>query len=102
MSAPPSLYGCSIQPAMKIQIAAVLLLSAGLATAAQLPATVPCEILIPVLDAGKTVVTAIAPDGRAYPVFRPAPAGKLVETYGQNLARALRNRCCGSIATRVT
>ncbi|MGD0308134.1 MAG: helix-hairpin-helix domain-containing protein [Acidobacteriota bacterium] len=73
---------------MKIQIAAVLLLSAGLATAAQLPATVPCEILIPVLDAGKTVVTAIAPDGRAYPVFRPAPAGKLVENIRTELGKS--------------
>jgi hypothetical protein len=73
---------------MKIQIAAVLLLSAGLATAAQLPATVPCEILIPVLDAGKTVVTAAAPDGRSYPVFRPAPAGKLVESIRTELDKS--------------
>jgi hypothetical protein len=64
---------------MKIQIAAVLLLLAEIAGAAAQPPTVPCEILIPVLDVRKTVVTAAAPDGRSYPVFRPAPASELVE-----------------------
>jgi hypothetical protein len=73
---------------MKIQIPAVLLLLVGVATAAQLPTTVPCEILIPVLDARKTVVTATAPDGRSYPVFRRAPAGNLEESVRTDLDKS--------------
>jgi hypothetical protein len=73
---------------MKIQIATVLLLLTALAGAAPGPPTVPCEILIPVLDARKTVVTAIAPDGRSYPVFRPAPASKLVERVRTDLDKS--------------
>ena len=58
--------------ATKIQTAALLLLSAAFAGAGMRSLTAPCEILIPVLDARKTPVTATAPDGRSYPVFRPA------------------------------
>ncbi|MGA2262649.1 MAG: hypothetical protein ABSH28_14590 [Acidobacteriota bacterium] len=72
---------------MKIQMVAVLLLLAGLAGAST-PPTVPCEILIPVLDAGKTVVIAAAPDGRSYPVFRPAPASELVESVRTDLDKS--------------
>ena len=73
---------------MKIQTAAALLLLAELAGAATQPPTVPCEILIPVLDARKTVVTAAAPDGRSYPVFCPAPASELVERVRADLDKS--------------
>jgi hypothetical protein len=39
---------------------------------------VPCEIVIPVLDASHQALTAAAPDGHAYPVFQMPPASKLV------------------------
>jgi len=73
---------------MKIQIAAVLLMLAALAAGAPLPATVPCEILVPVVDATNTVMTAPANDGRSYPIFRPAPASKLVESMRRDLDKS--------------
>jgi hypothetical protein len=55
-----------------------VLLSAVLACAAPPRTTVPCEVLVPVLDTKQSVVTATAPDGKSYPVFRVAPATKLL------------------------
>jgi len=49
-----------------------------LACAAPPRTTVPCEVLVPVLDTKQSAVTATAPDGRSYPVFRVAPATKRV------------------------
>ena len=60
-----------------------LLLASAVALAQQ---TVPCEILIPVLDAKHQPLTASAPDGKSYPVFQAPPAGKLVD----NIAGELR------------
>lgn len=39
---------------------------------------VPCEIVVPALDANHSVLTATAPDGHIYPVFRAAPPSALV------------------------
>jgi hypothetical protein len=39
---------------------------------------VPCEIVVPALNANHVVLTATAPDGRAYPVFHVAPPSELV------------------------
>src|ERR1039458_2056387 len=61
---------------MKILSAISLLLCATGASSAQ--QTVPCEIIVPVLDANKQVLTATVPDGQSYPVFREAPPSKLV------------------------
>jgi len=72
---------------MKTQIAGVLLLFATVANAAP-PQTVPCEILIPVLDAKQAVVTANAPDGKSYPLFRMAPATALVANVRSELDKS--------------
>ena len=40
---------------------------------------VPCEIVVPLLDSNRNVVTASAPDGHRYPVFQLAPQSKLVD-----------------------
>jgi hypothetical protein len=64
---------------MKTRFVASVLLFAGRAGAAPQHATVPCEVLTPVLDAQHTVATAPAPDGKSYPVFRAAPASQLLE-----------------------
>lgn len=70
---------------MKTRIAGVVLLFAAVANAAPQPPAVPCEILIPVLDAKKTVLTANALDGTSYPVFRMAPASNLVKSVRSDL-----------------
>jgi hypothetical protein len=64
---------------MKTRFVASVLLFAGRAGAAPQHATVPCEVLTPVLNAQHTVATAPAPDGKSYPVFRAAPASQLLE-----------------------
>jgi hypothetical protein len=43
------------------------------------PLIVPCEIVVPALDANHSIRTASAPDGRIYPVFRAAPPSELVK-----------------------
>ncbi len=57
----------------------VALLSTVTAWTASRPEQVPCEVLVPVLDAQQAIVTATAPDGKSYPVFRRPPASPLVE-----------------------
>jgi helix-hairpin-helix protein len=68
---------------MKILSAISLLLCATGAISAQ--QTVPCEIIVPALDANKQVLTATAPDGHSYPVFREAPPSKLVSDVRREL-----------------
>jgi len=55
-----------------------VLVCTALACAAPQRTTVPCEVLVPVLDTKQSVVTATAPDGKPYPVFRVAPVTKLL------------------------
>ncbi len=70
---------------MKLRLQLVfVLLWAGIAHAAA-PAPVPCEVLVPVLDAHQTVVKATTPDGQSYPVFSAAPAGPLLTQVRQQL-----------------
>ncbi len=39
---------------------------------------IPCEVLVPIVDSRQSVVTAAAPDGKVYPVFRAAPKSQLL------------------------
>lgn len=65
---------------MKPHRLALILMPAVIACAApQQRAPISCEVLEPVLDAKQSVVTATAPGGKSYPVFRVAAASKLVE-----------------------
>lgn len=48
-------------------------------TAGRPHAIVPCEILVPVLDTAKAPLASRGPDGRLYPVLRPAPRDALVD-----------------------
>lgn len=61
----------------------LVLLSASALALAQnnstVPTEAPCEIVVPVLDQHGQVLTARAPDGQTYPVFRAAPSGELVD-----------------------
>ncbi|MGC9973014.1 MAG: helix-hairpin-helix domain-containing protein [Bryobacteraceae bacterium] len=41
-------------------------------------AATPCEVLVPLLDSRQSVITATAPEGKSYPVFRVATETKLV------------------------
>ena len=66
-------------PAPYHVLLAVALLSPAFAWAASPPTPVPCEVLVPVLDAQQAVVTATAPDGKTYPVFRRAPQSPLLD-----------------------
>ncbi len=61
---------------MTIRMAGLALLFINAAVSAQ--QIVPCEIVVPILDANHKVVTAAAPDGHLYPVFQTAPPSKLV------------------------
>jgi hypothetical protein len=47
--------------------------------------TTPCEIVVPILDAQQKVLTATAPDGHSYPVFRAAPVTELTESLRREL-----------------
>ena len=60
----------------------LLLFVIGAATAQQ---TVPCEIIVPVLDANQQLLTATAPNGNSYPVFQAAPPSKLVSDVRREL-----------------
>jgi hypothetical protein len=53
----------------------------GLVASASLEerAPVPCEVLVPVLDARQSAVTANTPGGQSYPVFRTPPDGTLTK-----------------------
>ncbi len=46
------------------------------ATPQRVPA--PCEVLVPLIDSRQSVITAMAPEGKSYPVFRVAAESKLV------------------------
>ena len=46
--------------------------------AAPQPAPAPCEVLVPLIDSRQSVITAMAPEGKSYPVFRVAAESKLV------------------------
>ena len=62
---------------MKIQIAtSVLMFASAIASAKSI---VPCEIVVPLLDANRNVVVASTPDGHLYPVFQVAPQSKLAD-----------------------
>jgi hypothetical protein len=62
---------------MKTRIAISVLMFASAIASAQ--SIVPCEIVVPVLDSKRNVVTASAPDGHSYPVFQVAPQSRLVD-----------------------
>ncbi len=68
---------------MNTRIATSALLFASAFASAR--SIVPCEIVVPVLDANHNVVTAAAPDGHSYPVFQSAPQSKLVDGVGHTL-----------------
>ncbi len=68
---------------MNIRVAGLVLIFVSAITSAQ--PIVPCEIVVPVLDANHNVVTAIAPDGHSYPVFQAAPPSKLVDDVRREL-----------------
>ncbi len=59
-----------------------MLLFAASAAAQQI---VPCEIVVPVLDANRQLLMASAPDGKSYPVFQAAPSTKLVDDLRKEL-----------------
>jgi len=61
---------------MTIRMAGLALLFINPAVSAQ--QIVPCEIVVPILDANHKVLTAGAPDGHSYPIFQTAPPSKLV------------------------
>jgi hypothetical protein len=61
----------------------IMLLRAATAWAA--PQPVPCEVVVPLLDAHQAVVTATAPDGKSYPVFLSAPTSPLLTEVRQQL-----------------
>ena len=63
---------------MKLHYLAALPLCSALIWAAPQRAPVPCEVLVPLVDAQQSVITAMAPEGKSYPVFRVATESKLV------------------------
>lgn len=63
---------------MKLHPLAAVPICSVLLWAAPQRAPVPCEVLVPVLDAQQSVVTAKTPEGKSYPVFRVAPESKVV------------------------
>jgi len=75
---------------MKHGIAASVLLFVPLVAFAQ--SIVPCEIVVPALAADQKAVTAIASDGHSYPVFRAAPASKLVDDVRRELETSFAQR----------
>lgn len=68
---------------MKILSAISVLLFVTGATAAQ--QIVPCEIVVPVLDANHQVLTATVPNGNSYPVFQAPLPSKLVDDINKEL-----------------
>lgn len=61
----------------------IMLLKAAVAWTASQP--IPCEVVVPLLDAHHAVVVAVAPDGKSYPVFLAAPASPLLAEVRQQL-----------------
>jgi hypothetical protein len=68
---------------MDIRIGRVALLMVTTAAAAR--SVVPCDIVVPVLDANRHTVTASAPDGHSYPVFQAASPGQLADDVRREL-----------------
>ena len=62
--------------------ASILLLAASLSSAQSI---VPCEIVVPVFDSHQQLLTATAPDGHPYPVFKLAPSNKLFSNVRREL-----------------
>ncbi len=68
---------------MKIlSVISTLLFVTGVTAAEQI---VPCEIIVPVLNANYQVLTATAPNGNSYPVFQAPPPSKLVDDIKKEL-----------------
>jgi hypothetical protein len=72
---------------MGIRISSLMLLLVTTVASAQ--SIVPCDIVVPVLDANHQALTVQAPDGHPYPVFQAAPPSELVDAVRRELETSL-------------